>query len=78
MLLELGRAREALAEYEGSLERAPRRLAGLYGAARSAKLAGDAAKSGAYYAELVDVTKAGDGTRAEIKEAREAPKMAAR
>ena len=78
MLLELDRPKEALAEYEGSLKRAPRRLVGLYGAARSAKLAGDAAKAGAYYAELADVTKAGDGTRAEIKEAREAAKMAAR
>jgi tetratricopeptide (TPR) repeat protein len=78
MLLELNRPKEALAEYEGSLKRAPRRLVGLYGAARSAKLAGDAIKASRYYAELVDVTKASDGTRAEIKEAREAAKMAAR
>ena len=78
MLLELNRPKEALAEYEGSLKRAPRRLVGLYGAARSAKLEGDAVKAGRYYAELVDVTKASDGTRAEIKEAREAAKMAAR
>ena len=78
MLLELNRPKEALVEYEGSLKRAPKRLVGLYGAARSAKLAGDAAKAGAYYAELANVTKSGDGTRAEIKEAREAAKMAAR
>ena len=78
MLLELNRPKEALAEYEGSLKRAPRRLVGLYGAARSATLAGDSVKAGRYYAELVDVTKASDGTRAEIKEAREAAKMAAR
>ena len=78
MLLEFDRPKEALVEYEASLKRAPRRLVGLYGAARSAKLAGDAAKAGAYYAELAEVTKASDGTRAEIKEAREAAKMAAR
>jgi hypothetical protein len=75
MLLELNRPKEALVEYEGSLKRAPRRLVGLYGAAHSAKLVGDAVKAGRYYAELVDVTKASDGTRAEIKEAREAAKM---
>ena len=78
MLLELNRPKEALIEYEGSLKRAPRRLVGLYGAAHSAKLAGDAAKASRYYAELAEMTKASDGTRAEIKEAREAAKMAAR
>ena len=78
MLLELDRPKEALAEYEGSLKRAPRRLVGLYGAAHSAKLAGDVTKATRYYAELAEMTKAGDGTRAEIKEAREAAKMAAR
>ena len=78
MLLELDRPKEALAEYEGSLKRSPRRLVGLYGAAHSAKLAGDVTKATRYYAELAEMTKAGDGTRAEIKEAREAAKMAAR
>ena len=78
MLLELDRPKEALAEYEGSLKRAPRRLVGLYGAAHSAKLAGDVTKATRYYAELAEMTKAGDGTRAEIREAREAAKMAAR
>ena len=78
MLLELDRPKEALAEYEGSLKRAPRRLVGLYGAAHSAKLAGDVTKATRYYAELAEMTKASDGTRAEIKEAREAAKMAAR
>lgn len=78
MLLELGRPSEALIEYEGSLQRAPRRLVGLYGAARSARLAGDASKASCYYAQLAEVTKAGDGSRAEIKEARQAAKIAAR
>lgn len=70
LLLELGRPREALAEYETSLERAPRRLAGLYGAARSAKLAGDTVKARDYYSQIIEETKKADGTRAEVREAR--------
>ena len=78
LLLEQGRGSEALAAYEASLKRAPKRLVSLYGAARSAKLAGDATKASGYYAELAEMTKASDGTRAEIKEAREAAKLAVR
>lgn len=70
LLLELGRPAEALAAYEASLKRAPRRLAGLYGAARAAKLAGDRVKSARYFIELAAVTKAGEGSRVEIREAR--------
>lgn len=70
LLLLLGRPAAALAAYEASLERAPRRLAGLYGAARAARLAGDTAKAARYYAVLADVTKDSDRTRAEVKEAR--------
>ena len=70
LLLELGRPAEALAEFEASLKRAPKRLAGVYGAARSARLAGDTVKAGPYYAELRELTKSSDGARAEVKEAR--------
>ncbi|MGI8704267.1 MAG: hypothetical protein ACR2JJ_00440 [Sphingomicrobium sp.] len=70
LLLELGRPAEALLEYEASLKRAPRRLAGLYGAARSARLAGDSTKASRYYADLNDLTQGGDGARAEAVEAR--------
>jgi Tfp pilus assembly protein PilF len=70
LLLAIGRPADALKEYEASLQRAPRRLAGLYGAAQAAKLAGDAEKANRYYAELVDVTAKSDGTRAEVKSAR--------
>jgi len=70
LLIELGRAAAALSEYEASLRRAPRRLAGLYGAARAASLAGDTAKARFYYAQLVELTDESDGTRAEIREAR--------
>jgi hypothetical protein len=70
LLLELHRPGDALKEYEASLERAPRRLAGLHGAAQAAKLAGDPAKAGRYYAELVKMTEHGDDARAEVKDAR--------
>jgi tetratricopeptide (TPR) repeat protein len=70
LLLILGRPAEALSDYEASLKRAPRRLAGRYGAARAAKLAGETAKAQAYYAELAGLTKNGEASRAEVKEAR--------
>lgn len=72
LLLEVGRPTEALTAYEASLQRAPRRLAGLYGAAHAAKVAGDAKKANGYFTELADVTKSSDGSRAEVKEARTA------
>lgn len=70
LMLELGRPADALVEFEASLKRAPKRLAGLYGAARSAELAGNAEKAGRYYAQIVEQTKVSDGSRAEVKEAR--------
>ena len=70
LLLELGRPAEAMREFEQSLARAPRRLAALYGAARAAKLAGNANGASRYYAALLEVAGKGDGTRAELREAR--------
>ena len=78
LLLELGRPAEALNAFEASLKRAPRRLGGLYGAARAAKLLGNDAKARQYYAELVELTKNGEASRAEIKEARSISKVALR
>jgi predicted Zn-dependent protease len=70
LLLELKRPAEALHEYQSSLMRAPRRLAGLYGAARAAKLAGNAREASRYYAELLEVAGKSGGGRAEVREAR--------
>jgi hypothetical protein len=70
LLQVLGRPAAALTQYETSLERAPRRLTGLYGAAESARLAGDQVKAVRYFAELVKMTEHSDGTRAELKTAR--------
>ena len=72
LLLELGQPVAALTEFEASLKRAPNRLVGLYDAAHAAKLAGDSTKASAYFADLVKVTKASDGSRSEVKEARTA------
>jgi tetratricopeptide (TPR) repeat protein len=70
LLLALGRPDEALAAYEASLKRAPRRLGGLYGAARAAELSGNSKKARGYFSELAEVTKSGDAGRAEVREAR--------
>lgn len=70
MLLEQGRPAEALAEFEASLRRAPRRLAGLFGAARSARLFGASSKTDRYYVELRDLTANSNEARAEVMEAR--------
>jgi len=70
LLLTLGRPTNALKEYEASLRQAPRRLAGLYGAAEASKLAGDSAKAKQYFAELAAMSREGDGARLEVKSAR--------
>jgi tetratricopeptide (TPR) repeat protein len=68
-LLELGRPAEALAAYEASLAIWPKRFAGLLGAARAAREAGDTAKARAHYAALLEVV--GDAPdRRGVEEAR--------
>ena len=78
LLLELARPSEALREFEAALQRSPRRLGGLSGAARAARLAGQAGKAQAHYAQLLEITKDGDGSREEIREARAFAKRIAR
>jgi tetratricopeptide (TPR) repeat protein len=70
LLFELGRSSDALIEFEASLKRTPQRLAGLYGAAQAAKLAGETEKAARYYARLAEMTNRSDGQRPEIKDAR--------
>jgi len=70
LLIEVGQPESALIEYEASLNRAPRRLAGLYGAARAAKLAGDMTKARTYFSQLLELTAAGIESRPEINEAK--------
>jgi len=68
LLLELGRAPEALSEYEAAMRSAPNRFNSLYGAGRAAELSGDREKARQHYARLV----ANCGSRASRKEIREA------
>jgi tetratricopeptide (TPR) repeat protein len=53
MLLELGRPKEAMAEYEKSMKIYPNRFNGLAGTAQAAELAGRADKAKTYYGQLL-------------------------
>jgi tetratricopeptide (TPR) repeat protein len=70
LLLEIGKPAEALAEYRADLASSPNRLNGLYGAARSARLSGDAAAAKGYYEKVIALVAKGDGARTELAEAR--------
>jgi hypothetical protein len=67
MLLTSGRAQEALATFKAVLEKEPRRLGAMLGAARAA---GDAANARRYYEATVAQTDTADGERPELAEAR--------
>jgi Tfp pilus assembly protein PilF len=70
MLLEDGRAAEALAEYEIALKRDPRRLRSFSGAAQAASAAGNADMARHYYGLLVEMAGASD-PRPELTAARQ-------
>jgi tetratricopeptide (TPR) repeat protein len=70
MLLGINRLREALAEYEKSLNTDPNRFNGLYGAARSAELLQQPRTSARYYAELLKNRDA-PSQRPELSDAKE-------
>ncbi len=67
LLLGLNQPAQALPEYEASLHDAPNRFNSLYGAARSAELSGQGEKARTYYAKLLEVSKAADGDRPELR-----------
>jgi tetratricopeptide (TPR) repeat protein len=71
LLMELGRYAEALASYEKTLEREPKRARALFGAARAAELAKRTAVARERYAELVEVMAKADPDRKEVRVARE-------
>ena len=71
MLLDVQLPPEALSEFEAALEDTPNRFRSLYGAARAAKLLGDVERARMYFSRLVDVSRQGDGERAELREAKE-------
>jgi tetratricopeptide (TPR) repeat protein len=70
MLLEAGDPAGALAAFEASMTKEPRRFRGAFGAARAAEAAGDAAKAREYYGRTVEIAREADSPRPEIARAR--------
>jgi hypothetical protein len=63
MLLDMNRPSEALKEYAATLKKEPNRFRAVYGAARSAALAGDRPTARAYYRQLQKTCERGDTPR---------------
>jgi len=70
MLLDAGRAKEALEAFEATTRKEPNRFRGLYGAGRAAEAAGNRAKATAYYKQLLEMTRDADAARPELQHAR--------
>ena len=70
LLLELNEPALALKEFETSLGEARNRLRGIYGAAKSAQMAGDRRKAAMFYEEVLALAKNADSDRHEIREAK--------
>ena len=66
LLLEQGRAAEALKEYQASLLTAPGRFNSLAGAVRAAETAGEGGKARELYAKLEALCARSDGSRPEL------------
>ena len=72
VLLQAGRAREAVSWFERALVRTPNRSRAVLGLARAAAKAGDAGKSRAAYKQFLVNWRSADPAAAEIAEARAA------
>jgi hypothetical protein len=70
MLLDAGKAKEALTAFEVTMKKEPNRFRGLYGGARAAEAQGDRAKAAGYYKRLLEVAKEADTDRPELQQAR--------
>ena len=62
MLLDFGKPKEALVEYEVALKLSPNRLNGLFNAGRAAEAGGEKEKAEFYYAALLKSTDGGEGS----------------
>lgn len=71
MMLQAGRAQEALKEYQVALKTDPNRFNSLYGAAQAAKTANDHATARQYFAQLEKNCAGVQSDRAELKEVRD-------
>jgi tetratricopeptide (TPR) repeat protein len=70
LLLELHRLAEASAAFEVSLRDAPNRFNSLFGAAKSAELAGDGTRARQYYAKLIENCSTEQASRSQLSEAK--------
>ena len=70
LLLELRQPRQALKEFEASLQVSPNRFNGVYGAAKAAELSGDREKARTFYAKLKALAERSDGQRPELQAAK--------
>jgi hypothetical protein len=70
MLLESGKAAEAMAAFEATLKKEPNRLGAYAGAAKAAEKAGDKARARDYYQKIVAIAADADSTRTEVADAR--------
>ncbi len=74
MLLQLNQPKQALTEFEKTLQKEPNRFRALYGAGRAAQAAGDTAASRGYFRRLLVVCAQGDKPgREELAEAARFP-----
>lgn len=72
MLLEMNEPTRALAQFEATLEKEPRRFRSLYGAARATQLRGSRDTSQKYFRELLSICAHSDKpARSELLEAEE-------
>lgn len=67
LLLELKKPKEALVQYEHSLENCPGRFNSLYGAGKSAELLGDRKKAAAYFSLLLKNNKSSISDRERLR-----------
>lgn len=70
MLLDAGRAQEALVAFEATTRKEPNRFRAVYGAARAADAAGAGAKATTYYKQLLGIAGDADTERPELVAAR--------
>jgi len=74
MLLESGRAKEALAAFEAVTKKEPNRFLALYGAGKAAEAARQPAKAKKYYKQIVDMCRDAAADRPELIYARKMAK----
>jgi tetratricopeptide (TPR) repeat protein len=70
VLLEQGRAAEALREFEAVLQKEPNRLRATAGAAAAAERSGDTQKARQYHGRVLDLTDVADSPRPEVADAK--------